>query len=124
MTKIKIRGKPHFRPYIFTLFPFSSLENASHFCPCRYIKDGIHTASKRHKLRTLKYCPLKPRGFPSFQLVMWHSNPKATKTKTNKKHRRPNKLNKEHNLAQITIDQKKKPKIINHKKPQISQHNP
>ena len=88
MTKIKIRGKPHFRPYIFTLFPFSSLENASHFCPCRYIKDGIHTASKRHKLRTLKYCPLKPCGFPALQLVMWHSrdilsNPKNPKSTNN-----------------------------------------
>ena len=109
MTKIKIRGKPHFRPYIFTLFPFSSLENASHFCPCRYIKDGIHTASKRHKLRTLKYCPLKPRGFPAFQLVMWHSNPKATKTKTNKKLRGPNKLTKKHKTNNFTLTSLKSP---------------
>ena len=47
----------------------SILENVSCFCLCRYIRDGICTAGKWHKLRTLKYCPLKPRGFLALQLV-------------------------------------------------------
>ena len=121
MTKIKIRGKPHFCPYIFTLFPlwcltffFSPLlvpilENASRFCPYRYIRDEIHIVSKRQKLRTLKYCPFKPRGFLALQLVMWHSNPKATKTKTNKKHRRPNKLTKKHKTNNFILTSLKSP---------------